>query len=159
MSLLLVSTTKLLPIKIQPKDSSRTTTRLVEIDEVERNKMPLRGEKRIAFKMFISLLLIYKYLPFAPPSLFTNHIYLISYPHHITTQNLSFEGERSANLVASLVELLGIEGSANAEGETLVDLGVVCEGEDTAVVDLGLFNSLALTPTKSKKNMNIPLRR
>jgi hypothetical protein len=130
---------------------SRTTTRLIKIDKVERNKIPLREEKRIAFKMFISLLLVYKYLPFGPQSMFANHIYLISHPHHITTQNLSFEGEGSADLVASLVELLGIEGSANAEGETLVDLGVVCEGEDTAVVDLGLFNSLALIPTQTKK--------
>lgn len=41
--------------------------------------------------------------------------------------------------MASLVELLGIERSANAEGEALVDLGVVCKGENTAVADLGLM--------------------
>jgi hypothetical protein len=55
--------------------------------------------------------------------------------------HLSLEGEAGANFVASLVELLGIEGSTNAEGEALVDLGVVCEGEDATVVYLGLVSS------------------
>ena len=40
--------------------------------------------------------------------------------------------------MAGLVELLGVEGDANAEGEALVDLGVVGQGEETAVIDLGL---------------------
>lgn len=40
--------------------------------------------------------------------------------------------------MAGLVELLGIERSTNAEGKALVDLGVVCEGEDTTVADFGL---------------------
>lgn len=41
--------------------------------------------------------------------------------------------------MAGLVELLGVEGSADTEGEALVDLRVVGEGRNTAVVDLGLF--------------------
>jgi hypothetical protein len=40
--------------------------------------------------------------------------------------------------MSSLIELLCIERSTNAEGEALVDLGVVGKREDTAVVDLGL---------------------
>lgn len=41
-------------------------------------------------------------------------------------------------LVAGLVELLGVEGGTNTEGEALVDLGVVGKSSDTTVVDLGL---------------------
>jgi len=44
-------------------------------------------------------------------------------------------------LVAGLVELLCIEGGADAEGEASVDLGVVGEGGDAAIVDLGLITS------------------
>jgi len=57
---------------------------------------------------------------------------------HIRTRNLTLKSKAGTNLVAGLVEFLGIEGTANAEGEALVDLNVVCEGEDAAVVDLGL---------------------
>ena len=41
--------------------------------------------------------------------------------------------------MAGLVELLRVERGTNAKGEALVDLGVVGNGGDTAVVDLGLF--------------------
>jgi hypothetical protein len=40
--------------------------------------------------------------------------------------------------VAGLVQLLGIERSANTERQTRVDLGVVGEGRNAGVVDLGL---------------------
>jgi hypothetical protein len=40
--------------------------------------------------------------------------------------------------VAGLVELLGIERTANAKGQTGVDLGVVGEGRNAEVVDLSL---------------------
>jgi hypothetical protein len=40
--------------------------------------------------------------------------------------------------VAGLVELLGIERATNAKGQTAVDLGVVGEGSNAEVVDLGL---------------------
>ena len=40
--------------------------------------------------------------------------------------------------MAGLVELLGIERATNAEGQTAVDLGVVGEGSNAEVVDLGL---------------------
>ena len=53
--------------------------------------------------------------------------------------NLTLEGEAGADLVAGLVKLLGVERDADAESEALVDLGVVGEREETAVVDLGLF--------------------
>lgn len=53
-------------------------------------------------------------------------------------ERLTLEGEAGAELVAGLVELLGIERATNAEGQTRVDLGVVGEGRDAEVVDLGL---------------------
>ena len=59
-------------------------------------------------------------------------------PYYIHIIRLTLEGEASAELVAGLVELLGIERAANAEGQTAVDLGVVGEGSNTEVVDLGL---------------------
>lgn len=40
--------------------------------------------------------------------------------------------------MAGLVQLLGIKGAANAKGQTAVDLGVVGEGCNAEVVDLGL---------------------
>jgi hypothetical protein len=43
-----------------------------------------------------------------------------------------------SDLVAALVELLGIEGTANAEGEAGIDLGVVGQGDETLVIDLEL---------------------
>ena len=54
------------------------------------------------------------------------------------SRHLSLEGEACAKLVAGLVELLGIERATNAEGQTAVDLGVVGEGSNADVVDLGL---------------------
>jgi hypothetical protein len=52
--------------------------------------------------------------------------------------HLSLEGERGADLVASLVELGGVEGQAEAESGAGVELGAVSKGGDTAVVDLDL---------------------
>jgi len=40
--------------------------------------------------------------------------------------------------VASLVELVGVERKTNTEGGASVELGVVGESSNTAVVDLGL---------------------
>lgn len=40
--------------------------------------------------------------------------------------------------MAGLVELLGIERATDAKGQAAVDLGVVGEGSNTEVVDLGL---------------------
>jgi len=51
---------------------------------------------------------------------------------------LCFEGERGADLVGGLVELLGIEGGAEAEGDAGTKEDVVGDGCDTAVVDLEL---------------------
>ena len=52
---------------------------------------------------------------------------------------LTLEGERGADLVASLVELGGVEGKTEAEGGAGVELGAVGKGGDTAVVDLDLW--------------------
>jgi hypothetical protein len=52
--------------------------------------------------------------------------------------SLTLEGEAGAELVTGLVELLGIERATNAKGQTRVDLGVVGEGRNAEVVDLGL---------------------
>src|SRR5664279_3154226 len=56
-----------------------------------------------------------------------------------STRTLCLEGERAANLVGGLVELLGIEGCANAESDTGAEENVVCNGSNTTVVDLDLF--------------------
>lgn len=54
----------------------------------------------------------------------------------------TLESEAGSELVAGLVQLLGIERAANTESQTGVDLGVVGEGRNAEVVDLGL--SIAL---------------
>lgn len=54
-------------------------------------------------------------------------------------QRLTLEGEGSADLVAGLVELGGVEGETEAEGGAGVELGAVGEGGDTTVVDLDLL--------------------
>ena len=51
---------------------------------------------------------------------------------------LTLEDEAGADLVASLVELVGVERETNTEGGASVELGVVGEGSNTTVVDLGL---------------------
>jgi len=45
----------------------------------------------------------------------------------------------STDLVAALVDLLAVERETNTKGEARVDLCVVGEGDDTAVVNLGLY--------------------
>lgn len=60
--------------------------------------------------------------------------------------------------MAGRVELLGIERSTNAEGETLVDLGVVCERKDAAVADLGLSHFISVYQYHSSC-VNLPLRK
>lgn len=52
--------------------------------------------------------------------------------------HLSLEGEAGANLVGSLVQVLGIEGSTKAEGNTRAEENVVGQSGNTTVVDLGL---------------------
>ena len=53
--------------------------------------------------------------------------------------HLTLEGKGGADLVASLVELGGVEGETEAEGGAGVELGAVGKGGDTAVVDLDLL--------------------
>jgi hypothetical protein len=52
--------------------------------------------------------------------------------------NLCLEGEGSTNLVGGLVELLGIEGGTETEGDTRAEENVVGNSSDTTVVDLDL---------------------
>lgn len=54
-------------------------------------------------------------------------------------QNFPWFNGLETYLVGGLVELLGVEGSANAEGDTLTEEDVVGNGGDTTVVDLALF--------------------
>ena len=42
--------------------------------------------------------------------------------------------------MGSLVELLGIKGSAEAEGDAGAEEDVVCNGCDTAIIDLDLLS-------------------
>lgn len=65
-----------------------------------------------------------------------NHLSNLYYMY--ATGRLSLKGEAGAELVARLVQLLGIERAANTKGQAAVDLGVVGEGCDAEVVDLGL---------------------
>jgi hypothetical protein len=51
---------------------------------------------------------------------------------------LTFESETGTDLVAGLVEFLGIERSTDTESESGVDLGVVSDGNYTTIVDLEL---------------------
>lgn len=52
--------------------------------------------------------------------------------------HLSLEGEAGANLVGGLVQVLGIEGSTQAESDTGAEENVVGQSGNTTVVDLGL---------------------
>jgi hypothetical protein len=52
--------------------------------------------------------------------------------------HLTLEGEASTELVGSLVELLGVERTTQAQGNTLAEEDVVGKSGNTAVVDLGL---------------------
>jgi hypothetical protein len=53
-------------------------------------------------------------------------------------QNLCVENEADANLVGSLVKLLGIERATDTESNTGAEEDVVRDCSDTTVVDLGL---------------------
>lgn len=55
--------------------------------------------------------------------------------------SLSLESERGTDLVGGLVQVLGVERGAEAEGHAGAELDVVCEGGDAAVVDLGLLGA------------------
>lgn len=54
-------------------------------------------------------------------------------------RRLSLEGEAGANLVGGLVQVLGIERSTQAEGDTRAEEDVVSQSGNTTVVDLGLL--------------------
>lgn len=51
---------------------------------------------------------------------------------------LALESQAGANLVASLVELVRVERQTQTEGGSAVDLGVVGQSCDSAVVDFDL---------------------
>lgn len=52
--------------------------------------------------------------------------------------NLALESEAGAQLVGSLVKLLGIKRATEAQGNTLTEEDVVANGSNTAVVELEL---------------------
>ena len=52
---------------------------------------------------------------------------------------LSLEGEAGTDLVGSLVQVLGIKRSTQAEGDAGAEQDVVSQGSNTTVVDLGLI--------------------
>jgi hypothetical protein len=56
---------------------------------------------------------------------------------------LSLESKASTNLVASLIQLLGVKGSTNTKGEARVDLCVVCNGDDTSIVNFELDQNVS----------------
>lgn len=53
-------------------------------------------------------------------------------------KRLSLERERRTDLVCRLVEVLGVQRGAEAQGDAGAELDVVSKSGDTAVVDLGL---------------------
>ena len=55
------------------------------------------------------------------------------------SSGLRLEGEAGTDLVGGLVELLGVEGGAQAQGDAGAEEDVVGNGGDTAVVDLALL--------------------
>jgi hypothetical protein len=54
-------------------------------------------------------------------------------------KRLSLEGEAGADLVGSLVQVLGIKGGTEAEGDTRAEENVVSQSGNTTVIDLGLY--------------------
>lgn len=56
----------------------------------------------------------------------------------VRVEHLSLEGEAGANLVGSLVQVLGIERGTETEGDTGTEQDVVSQSGNTTVVDLGL---------------------
>ena len=56
----------------------------------------------------------------------------------MSSRSLRLEGEAGADLVGSLVQVLGIERSTEAEGDTRAEQDVVSQSGNTTVVDLGL---------------------
>jgi hypothetical protein len=53
--------------------------------------------------------------------------------------SLTLEGEAGAELVGSLVELLGIERATKTQGDALAEEDVVGKSGNTTVVDLDLY--------------------
>ncbi len=64
---------------------------------------------------------------------------IVPMAHILTpTDHLCIENEGGTDLVGGLVELLGIKGSSETEGNTGAKENVVGDGGDTTVIDLGL---------------------
>jgi hypothetical protein len=53
--------------------------------------------------------------------------------------HLSLEGEAGTDLVGGLVQVLGVEGSTETEGDARAEQDVVGQGGNTTVVDLSLY--------------------
>lgn len=68
---------------------------------------------------------------------------------------LGLKGEAGANLVGSLVQVLGIKGSTEAESDTRAEEDVVSQGGNTAVVDLGLYERISISKSFTICKMRI----
>lgn len=81
----------------------------------------------------------------------------------VTFRRLSLEGEAGADLVGSLVKVLGVEGSTEAESDTGAEENVVGQSGDTTVVDLGLNSNkmtrLVVIYTRGDMGSKLPWRR
>ena len=71
---------------------------------------------------------------------------------------LRLEGEAGANFVGGLIELLGVDRGAEAEGDTLAEEDVVGEGNDAAVIKLDLQRERHISNTRSETNKRHQLR-
>ena len=67
-----------------------------------------------------------------------------SVPRGNSLYTLCFENEGGTDFVGGLVELLGIKGAADAEGDTGAEENVVGNGSNTTVVDLDLNSGFSI---------------
>jgi hypothetical protein len=72
-------------------------------------------------------------------------------PPHQPSVHLCVEGQGSADFVSSLVKLLGIKGSSNAECSTRAEENVVCNSGNTTVVDLDLSRTISAKIVEQQK--------
>lgn len=79
------------------------------------------------------------------------------------SRRLSLEGEAGADLVGSLVQVLGIERGTEAEGDTRAEQDVVSQSGNTTVVDLSLYCEkiarLVVIHNRHINTLNEPWRR
>jgi hypothetical protein len=72
--------------------------------------------------------------------------------------HLTLEGHAHSDFVASFIEFLGVERSANAKGEALVYFGVVRKRCNALIINFGLCVSVSGCATVQDQ-LNLPLRK